>query len=148
MEYTVTRYHESYNPDIIRLCDAFSRESLDEYGLTVTNDRLGQMIELCKGISFFLLTEDHEVVGVIAGMQVNNLTNGKIGLQEIIWYVDKAHRSRGRVLLQYFEEGAKTIGAAHVVMALMCNSKAEKLAKFYERSGYKPFEVQYMKEIA
>ena len=147
MDPVVTRYHAAYDADIIRLCDAFSRESLDEYGLTVTGNRLGQMIQVCKGVSFFLLIEG-KVVGLIAGMQVENLTNGKTGLQEVIWFVDKKYRSNGLILLKYFEEAAKTIGAAHVVMALMCNSKADKLAKFYERSGYKPFEVQYMKEIA
>jgi len=146
MDPVVTRYHESYDPDIIRLCDAFSKESLNEYGLGVGNDRLGQMIHICKDVSFFLLI-DSKVVGLIAGMPVNNLTNGKVGLQEIVWYVDKEHRSKGRILLKYFEEAAKTIGAAHIVMALMCNSKADKLGRFYERMGYKPFEIQYMKEV-
>ena len=147
MDVLVTRYHEKYDPDIIRLCAAFSDESLTEYGLTVGNDRLGQMIQICKDISFFLLI-DGAVVGLIAGMQVNNLTNGEIGLQEVIWYVDKPFRSKGLVLLRYFEEAAKNMGAAHIVMALMCNSKADKLGRLYEREGYKPFEVQYMKEIA
>jgi len=146
MEAVVTRYHENYHPDIIRLCAAFSEESLNEYGLTVGNDRLGQMIQVCKDISFFMLV-DGKVVGLIAGMEVQNLTNGKTGLQEIIWYVDKPYRSKGLLLLRYFEEAAKVIGAAHIVMALMCNSKADKLARLYEREGYKPFEVQYMKEI-
>ena len=143
---TITRYHEGYDPDIIRLCAAFSDESLKEYGLEVTNDRLGQMILLCKDISFFLLV-DGQVVGLIAGMMVNNLTNGKKALQEIIWFVDKKFRSRGTLLLSYFEEAARNLGASQIVMALMCNSKAEALGRFYESIGYKPFEVQYMKEI-
>ena len=86
-------------------------------------------------------------MGLIAGMFVSNLTNGKPGLQEVIWYVDKNYRSKGRVLLKYFEEAGKAQGAAHIIMGLMCNSKAEKLGRFYEREGYKPFEIQYMKEI-
>ena len=149
----VTRYHDKYDPDIIRLCDAFSKESLAEYGLEVTNDRLSQMISVCKEISFFLLVPDpvisgeHKVVGLIAGMAVNNLTNNKAALQEVIWYVDKEYRKNGRILLQYFEEAAKAIGCSQIVMALMCNSGADKLGRFYERNGYKPFEVQYMKEI-
>lgn len=146
MEYVVTRYHEGYDPDITRLCAAFSDESLKEYGLEVGDSRLEEMIQICKAVSFFLLVEG-KVVGLIAGMMVNNLTNGKPGLQEIIWYVDKGYRSKGRVLLGYFERAGKMLGAKHVVMALMCNSKAEKLGRYYESEGYKPFEIQFMKEL-
>ena len=149
----ITRYHESYDLEVRKLCAAFSDESLKEYGLEVTGDRLDQMIQVCKEISFFLMAPDPEKlnqykpVGLIAGMVVNNLTNGKAALQEVIWYVYKEHRKQGRMLLEYFEEAAKNIGCSQIVMALMCNSGAEKLGKFYERMGYKPFEVQYMKEI-
>ena len=147
----VTRYHESYDLDVRKLCAAFSDESLKEYGLEVTGDRLDQMIQVCKEISFFLMAPKDEggfkPVGLIAGMVVNNLTNGKAALQEVIWYVYKEHRRKGRMLLEYFEEAAKAQGCGSVVMALMCNSGAEKLGRFYERMGYKPFEVQYMKEI-
>jgi GNAT superfamily N-acetyltransferase len=147
MEVTITRYHESYDPEISRLCQAFSDESLKEYGLEVENERLEQMIEVCKDISFFLCV-DGKPVGLIAGFIINNLTNGRPALQEVIWYVDKPYRSNGRQLLNYFEEAAKNLGCYQVVMALMCNSGAEKLDSFYKRMGYKPFEVQYMKEIA
>ena len=146
MEATITRYHEAYDPDISRLCAAFTKESLTEYGLDVGEERLTEMIKLCKAVSFYMLV-DRKLVGIIGGFLVNNLTNGKPALQEVVWYVDKAHRSHGRKLLEYFEQAAKTMGAAHIIMGLMCNSKAEKLGKFYERMGYKPFEIQYMKEI-
>jgi GNAT superfamily N-acetyltransferase len=144
--YSITRYHEAYNLDVIRLCGLFSQESLNEYGLGVTPERLEQMIQVCKEISFFLVIDGH-VSGLIAGFKVNNLTNGKLALQEVIWYVEKEYRSKGRVLLEYFEDAARTMGASQVVMALMCNSKSEQLGRFYERMGYKPFEIQYIKEI-
>lgn len=143
---TVTRYHEHYDLEVRKLCAAFSEESLKEYGLEVTNDRLDQMIQVCKEISFFLVHEG-KPVGLIAGMVVNNLTNGKMALQEVIWYVYKEHRRSGRKLLEYFEQAAKSRGCSQIVMALMCNSGMEKLGKFYERMGYTPFEIQYMKEI-
>ena len=145
-EFIVTRYQPSYDPDVTRLCQAFSDESLKEYGLEVESERLAEMTEICKEISFFL-TIDGKVVGMIAGMKQQNLTNGKLALQEVVWYVDKDYRANGRILLQYFEEAAKNMGASCVVMGLMCNSGMDKLDKFYKRMGYKPFEIQYMKEI-
>lgn len=145
-EYHVTRYHERYDGAVTRLCKAFSDESLKEYGLEVEQPRLDQMTAVCKDISFFLMCGP-QPIGLIAGFIVNNLTNGKSALQEVIWYVDKEHRSQGRILLQYFEEAAKANGCSQIVMALMCNSGMQKLGKFYERMGYRPFEIQYMKEI-
>jgi GNAT superfamily N-acetyltransferase len=145
-EFIVTRYSESYDPDVTRLCKAFSEESLAEYGLAVEADRLMEMTEVCKGVSFFLKV-DGKVVGLIAGMKQENLTNGALALQEVVWYVDKEYRANGRILLKYFEEAAKNMGASCVVMGLMCNSGMDKLDKFYKRMGYKPFEIQYMKEI-
>lgn len=146
INYTVTRYQPSYDPDVTRLCAAFSDESLKDYGLEVHQDRLDEMTELCKDVAFFLVV-DGKVVGLIAGMEQINLTNGKKALQEVIWYVDREHRSHGKALLEMFEEAAKNRGCACVVMGLMCNSMADRLTKFYERMGYKPFEIQFMKEI-
>ena len=146
MKYTVTRYKKQFDFDVARLCRAFSVESLQEYGLAVEQGRLDQMIEVCKDSSFFLCHYG-DPVGLIAGAFVENLSNGGVALQEVVWFVDKKHRSQGKWLLREFENLGKTRGAKHIVMALMCNSKAEKLGKFYERLGYKPFEIQYMKEL-
>jgi len=145
-EFRITRYQPSYDPDIKRLCKAFSDESLAEYGLAVEGERMVQMTQILKEISFFLVV-DQKVVGVIAGVKQENMTNGDLALQEVMWYVEKDHRANGRALLQYFEEAAKNLGCSCVVMCLMCNSGKEKLTRFYERMGYRPFEIQFMKEI-
>jgi len=142
----VIGWHPSFGPDLTRLCQAFSDESLDEYGLGVTQDRLDQMIEVCKDISYFLVINE-KPVGVIAGFLTHNLTNGKLAVQEVIWYVDKDHRSHGKKLMDAFENLARERGASSVVMALMCNSMSDRLDKFYKRLGFRPFEVQYIKEL-
>ncbi len=139
-------WHPSYLEPLRELCAEFSKESLGEYGLTVDNARLDEMIEVCKDIAYFLIV-DGVPVGVIAGFLVNNLTNRKPAVQEVIWYVKKAHRSHGKMLMHAFEKLAKDRGAEAVVMGLMCNSMQERLDKFYKRLGYKPFEVQYIKEL-
>ena len=151
-EIMIARWHPSFTEDVARLCKAFSEESLNEYGLGVEQDRLDQMIEVCKDIAFFLLATDPQTgypkpVGVIAGFMVANMTNGKPALQEVIWYMDKEHRTHGKLLLEAFEKLGKERGATSIIMALMCNSMQDRLDKFYQRLGYKPFEVQYMKEI-
>jgi len=145
-EIKIIGWHPSFLEDVRRLCKEFSDESLNEYGLGVDEKRLDEMIEICKNISFFLLI-DGKPVGVIAGMMVNNLTNGKPAVQECVWYVEKAHRAHGKLLMNEFEGLAKDLGAESVVMGLMCNSMSERLDKFYTRLGYRKFEVQYIKEL-
>jgi len=142
----VTRYHESYDPEIIKLCAAFSRDSLAEYGLSVSEDRLNEMREVCRDSAFFLVVEG-KPVGLIAGMWVNNLTNGKLALQEVIWYVYKEYRGQSKILLTMFEGMAKAMGASHVIVGLLANSFADKVGRLYERMGYEKFEVQYMKSL-
>jgi GNAT superfamily N-acetyltransferase len=143
---SVIGWHPSFAEDTTRLCKLFSDESLNEYGLGVDQKRLDEMTEICKDTALFLLV-DGKVVGLIAGMMVNNLTNGKPAMQECVWYVDPEHRSHGKMLMEEFEKMAKDRGALTMVMGLMCNSMQERLDKFYKRLGYKPFEVQYMKEL-
>ena len=139
-------WHPSFGPELTRLCQAFSDESLNEYGLGVEQDRLDQMIEVCKDISYFLVV-DEKPVGVIAGFMVNNMTNDKPAVQEVIWYVDKEYRSYGKMLMDAFEDLARELGATSLVMGLMCNSMSDRLDKFYKRLGFRPFEVQYIKEL-
>jgi len=150
----VIGWHPSFGPELTRLCQAFSDEALNEYGLGVEQDRLDQMIEVCKDISFFLVVPDpahlnqYKPVGVIAGFMVNNMTNGKPAVQEVIWYVDKEYRSHGKKLMDAFEDLARERGATSLVMGLMCNSMQDRLDKFYKRLGFRPFEVQYIKELS
>jgi GNAT superfamily N-acetyltransferase len=143
---TITEYKPEYNGEIMQLCQLFVKESLEEYGLTVTEQRLSQMIEICKGISFFLI-DSGRPVGLIAGMPVQSLTNGNPALQEVIWYVNPNYRNRGHLLLQAFEQKAIDLGMDSIVMALMCNSMEERLDRIYRKLGYRRFEVQYIKEL-
>lgn len=145
-EITVMGWHPSFVPDVIKLTDAFSEESLAEYGLEVKDERRRQVMEVCKDMVLFLL-KDGKPIGVIGGFLVNNLTNSKLAVQEVIWYVYKEHRAHGRKLMAAFEDLARKKGASSVIMCLMCNSMQERLDKYYKRLGFKPFEVQYIKEL-
>lgn len=143
----VTAYKEEYDQDIMVLCQLFVKESLEEYGMNVTYEKFKQMLEICKKISFFLVNEEGRPVGMIAGMIVECITNGKPCLQEVVWYVNEQYRSNGHKLLKEMESCAKHLGCSSVVMGLMCNSQQDRLDRVYRRLGYKPFEVQYIKEL-
>ena len=145
-EIEIMGWHPSFRDDTARLCQCFSDESLNEYGLGVDQQRLDEMTEMCKDLALFLLV-DGKVTGLIAGMLVKNLCNGDLALQETVWYMDPEHRSHGKKLMVAFEQLGRDKKAKSIVMGLMCNSMQKRLDIFYKRQGYRPFEVQYLKEL-
>ena len=142
----VTTYRPDFDGDIMDLCQLFVKESLHEYGLNVTQERADQMTCICKNEAFFIV-DNGRAVGVIAGLIVDCLTNGKPALQEVIWFVNPEYRKHGHKLLKAFEDRAKELRVSSIVMGLMVNSMQERLDKLYKKMGYRPFEVQYIKEL-
>ena len=142
----ITGWHPSFEADVRRLCEEFTQESLKEYGLEVTHDRLSEMIEACKNISFFLGV-DGKPQGLIAGFITENMTNKKHYLQEVIWYVSKDYRRQGLRLHKEFEKAATAYGCDGITMVCMKNSMHERLDGLYKSLGYVPVETHYLKEL-
>lgn len=146
-EYQVSKYSHRYDKDIDMLCNAFSHESLAEFGMEVNIEKMWRDIaDKCQEHSFLLITEGR-AVGLICGYLTTSMTNEKLVVQEVMWYVYPEHRKYGLVLLKYFEAHARSLKATSIIMALMHNSKSAQLGRIYERKGYKPFETHYMKEL-
>ena len=143
---SVMGWHPSFESSVRSMCEEFSKESLDEYGIGITEDKMMNMIDALKECSLFLLI-NNEPEGMIAGTMVDSLTNGKRVLQEVVWFVSKEHRSHGKLLLNEFEKLGIEKKAECIVMGLMGNSMFERLDVFYRRQGYKKLEVQYIKEL-
>lgn len=68
---------------------------------------------------------------------------------EITWWIEPAHRNgrTGLQLVEMFEQLAKQSGHDLVAMMFLQNLQPERLARLYERNGYKLTEQTYIKEI-
>jgi len=126
----------------------------DLYGAGLMNFRASVFIEkmkqfMEKGMGIVLcLHEKWDLKGAIAGVLYENVFDGEPCATELFWYVwPGAERGAGTALLAAFEEWAIRRKATRVTMAYMLHNMPERLAHFYERNGYTPFETHYVKRV-
>jgi hypothetical protein len=97
-----------------------------------------------KGIIVLYLVDD-KPVGMIAGMLTEMVFSREDAAQELVWWVNPEHRTRKSFSLkEAFEYWAKRVGAKYIIMAEPNN---DKVARYYERTGYRPMERSHVKVI-
>lgn len=143
---TIVGYDDIYKPDLIELVANFYQEALHEYSAPIDEGVLLEAIEKHKAHIFLLIIND-KCEGVIAGVETASPLNCDKVYQEFIWYVNQPHRLNGVRFLMEVQKMLKAQGYAQLIMALMHNSKAEKLQRLYERMGFAPFETHYLKKL-
>lgn len=95
-----------------------------------------------------MLIEHGEVVGTIGGILHPDINDGALVASEAFWFVAPEARGRGGLaLLDEYERWAREVGASRVSMVHLFSLKPAPLARLYERRGYRPVEVHYIKEI-
>jgi GNAT superfamily N-acetyltransferase len=97
----------------------------------------------------FALQKDEKVVGMLGGILSPDINSGELTATEAFWYVMPENRKtpESLKLLLVFEKWAIEIGAKKIIMAHLLSSMPERLGTFYERRGYKPVEIQYVKQV-
>ena len=147
----IENYSETYYHDVVRLVENFHKETLSEFDGEFNPAALADTIAKIKennAVNSFLLIDDHWICqGILAGVVGKSFSSGRELFQEIIWYVEAAFRSHGVRLLLEAEKILKNRGVSTMIMAVLENSKTEKIKRLYERIGYKPMQVHYVKNL-
>jgi hypothetical protein len=103
---------------------------------------------LASGAGVVLVSEQNgEVTGAIAGLLYHDLNDGAPVLAEAFWFVKPEKRGSGMKLLFALENLARERGCARMHMVHLLSINADSLSKTYERIGYKPTEIHYVKEL-
>ncbi|MCK4578010.1 MAG: GNAT family N-acetyltransferase [Candidatus Marinimicrobia bacterium] len=131
---------------VIQLIREFYTEAIKEYGSVIDIDFLTKIFFEMKDTSF-LVEENGEIVGLLAGKIVTDLLSGESTYAEVMWFMTAEKRRYGTRLLKFVEDWAKNRGMRRMMMVHMCNDKKDQLADFYARIGYRPMEVHYIKEL-
>lgn len=89
------------------------------------------------------------VAGLLGGILAPDMNDGAMVATEAFWYVKPAYRNTvwSVKLLLNFEIWARDIGAKRIVMAHLLSSMPSQLCSYYERRGYKPVEISYVKTL-
>ena len=145
-EHKIEPCKEEHLEDLVGLIKKFDKECISEYGMDLSENAITDMFFNCKRNGLSLIV-DNKAVGVIAGLVTSPLHSEEKVWQEIIWYVEPHYRRYGVHLYRAMEEKLKKEGIKKMVMVLMHNSKRESLTDFYIKLGYRPMEVQFIKDL-
>lgn len=144
---TVEPYSERYFLDIMKLVKSFHAEAVGEYDDLLTPDALIDTIKAQAGPGTFLMIVDGVCQGILHGAITKSPLNDRLVFQEVIWYVNEGFRGNGVRLLKEVEKILKSLGVSIIIMAVLENSKTEKLKQLYEAMGYRKMETHYIRSI-
>jgi GNAT superfamily N-acetyltransferase len=101
-----------------------------------------------RGLGFILgLFENSRLCGCIGAAVTKCLNDGKLTANEMFWFVTPEARGGGLRMVDEYEKEAVKRGAVRCSMALLKGLHPDALGRFYERRGYKAFEIAYSKEL-
>lgn len=144
---TVEPYSDRYFLDVVKLIENFHKEAVCEYDNMLDPDALIETIKAQAGVGTFLMIVDGVCQGVLSGYIMKSPLNNRLIFQEVIWYVNKDHRGSGLKLLKEVENSLKLSNVGIMIMAVLENSKTEKLKALYEKMGYKKMETHYVRSL-
>lgn len=95
------------------------------------------------------LVRDDKIIGMMGAILSPDLNDGELIATEAFWYVLPNYRNsiEGLKMIVHFENWAKQVGAKRVIMAHLLSSMPESLAAYYQRHGFIPVEVNYVKTL-
>lgn len=109
------------------------------------------LTELLNSDVFIALVAEHEgrIVGMAAGVVSPVYFNrAHISGEELFWWVDDvAPQMTGIRLLKALETAAKGKGAASFQMKSIAKLNGDRMARLYERQGYRPSERSFIKRV-
>lgn len=146
----IETYQDRYSGDLLKLAENFHKESIGEYDAMFDPEAVIKTIEANKATNAencFLLVINGVCQGVLFGVSFNSMTSGEPIFQEIIWYVNEPFRRYGIKLLKEAEKRLKLRNIKIIIMAVMENSKTEKLKAFYTRLGFRPMETHFVRNL-
>jgi len=146
----IEHYSDKYIQDIVEIIGNFHAEAVAEYDSSLGKNVLAETVisigrENVDNV--YLLIIDDKAEGILAGMEIRSLLNKKRIYQELIWYINEKYRGHGVGLLKYVQENLIAKGFDTIIMAVLENSKTDKIKGLYEWMGYRKFESHYIRDL-
>ena len=131
----------------LELIKEFQAVSINKFNV-LCNPETARLVMTNFVNTSFVLEIEGKIVGLLGGIILNYPLNNKPMYSEWIWYVTPKYRKYGVKMYKKLEEYCKEQGITQIGMALMANSLADKLEKFYLKLGFELLEKHYIKEIS
>lgn len=99
------------------------------------------------GVIFLLCDAKGQVAGGLGGVSTPDIGNGELVATECFWFVRDGMRGEGLKLYKAFEEWALQRACRQIQMVHLSDSMPERLAKLYQRLGFRRAEVRFCKDL-
>lgn len=99
------------------------------------------------GVIFAVVEDSGDIIGAIGGVSYPDIHSGALVASEFFWFIRHDKRGDGLRLFHKFQEWAKQKGCKTIRMCHMIDSMPKKLAKVYDRLGFRAAEIHYTKEL-
>jgi len=141
----IREIRESDFKDVMRIGQRYSKETLIG---TMTEEQLLAVTRRCTGNGIAILAEsdDHGIIGVIAGQFIEGMLMGKF-CEEIIWYVEPEHRGVGLLLFDKFMSACEKSDCVGVAMSAYNNEYLKFVDRLYKKNGFKEIDRKYYKSF-
>lgn len=143
----VEQYSDKYFLDVVRLIENFHEEAVGEYDNLIDSKAVIESIKAQAGTGTFLMVVNETCQGILHGVFTKSPLNDRLVFQEVMWYVNGPFRGHGVKLLKEVENRLKLAGVGIMIMAVLENSKTEKLKDLYVKLGYKKMETHYIRSL-
>ena len=101
-----------------------------------------------NGLGFMLgLEENGHPDGALGAIVYRDINNDDLTVSEAFWFTHPEKRGAGIRLLKAFEDKARSLSAKKIIMCHLLALQPEKLSELYQRRGYTPTEVHYLKTL-
>lgn len=149
--YNVRQATEDDILDIAYIGKKFVKESQNTH-LGWSQDKVIQTLQEVIHRDDFLnlvLEKDEEIVGFFTAFATPSFFSDKLQAVELAWYVLPDHRKSRQSLkmLDEYEKWAKERGITQINMINLDVLNRDKVAKTYEKKGYKMTENTFSKEL-
>lgn len=140
---------ESDIDQCVEMASEFHKIAYGLYGIEFCPDSTYVAFEVCLSHGLLSVAEiDGKAIGMVAGVKAPMIMNNDYTVgAELAWWVEPEYRktSAGLKLLKFAENLARKAGVHMWSMMLLESSEPEKIAKIYDKMGYKPAERTYLK---
>ena len=126
------------------LLASYKKELGDSFNYKVDFNKVKEVV--LDNYSYGLFDND-KFVGILCG-QINESFLGYESIYQVmLWYVADGYNVSGLYFFKYVERALKKVGVKKVVMSHAALEDNSRMQLLYNKLGYRPIEVQYIKEL-
>jgi hypothetical protein len=139
-------YNDKYQASTLELCFEWASQLKELTGFEISKEHILSQFEECEEFTSILIV-DGICQGILAGKLTDNTISPAKIWSEVIYYVRPDFRKESKQLFKSAEIMLKSKGIDAMLMILMCNYQQKLIDRLYKGLGFRPLEVQYIKNI-